>query len=146
MNIGVHASFQISVFIFSMIHRQDHKQVCFWLFEESSRQWLHQFTFLPIVQKSSLFSTSTLTFIICGLFDDSHFDRCEVISPCDSFCISMMINDVEHLFMCLVTICISSLEKCQFRFSVHFLIELVFFWGEGGVDIVQCELFSWLIY
>ena len=29
-------------------------------------------------------------------------------------CISLMINDIEHLFICLLTICISSLQKCQF--------------------------------
>ena len=58
--------------------------------------------------------------------------------------ISLMIGDIQHLFTCLLAICMSSLEKCPFRISCH--LKIVFWCWVVWVRYVFGALIAYCMY
>ena len=57
-------------------------------------------------------------------------------------CIALVITDADHLFVCLLAIWMSFLEKCLFRSSPHVLIRHCFFNAKLYIlDIKQWNIF-----
>ena len=113
LNFGVYVSFWISVFIFfpRYVPRRvvdgsygifSFLQNLFLAFCETSIL----FSIVPATVfnptnsvQGSLFSTSSLRFVICRQIDDSYFDKCDI--DISLSWTSLMISDVEHIFICL---------------------------------------------
>lgn len=98
--------------------------------------------------QGSLFSTFLLIVLIFCLSDNSHSNRFEMISHCDFDLHTPVYSEVEYLFISLLAICVSSLEKYLFRYLAHFFIRLfvLFLYWVVRVFDIFCILTLYQIY
>jgi len=131
VNIGVYVSFQISVFIFlgwtlrceisgsygsCIFIFLKNLHIVFWIVCTNSHPHPPQCTKIPF--SSHLYQNVLyVKFLLIVILACMRWFLIVIL-----IYISLMINDVEHLFMCFMVICVSSLEKWLFRSSVCFLI------------------------
>ena len=121
MNIGVHISFQISVFAFfrKILRSEIARSDCSSIFNFLRTSILFSLVAVPIYWILSLQQCKRVRF---SLHPHQHlfvvFLRIAILTDVRwrlimvLVCISLVISDVEHIFMCLLPICMSSLEKC----------------------------------
>jgi len=151
VNIGVHVSFWIMVFFGYMFRSEiagSYGPSISGLLK-SLHTVLHVASSIYIPCNRVLFSPHTLQhllfvdFVMMVIMTSVRWCFIVVL-----ICISL-ISDVEHLFLCLLAICMSSLKKCLFRSSTHFLTGLLLFswyWATWAVCAFWRLILSQLLY
>ena len=102
--------------------------------------WPHHFAFPPTINESSnccisLPALDIVKFFVC-------FSSYIVAFTVTWVCISLMVNEVEHIFKCLFTIHISYMKENLFKSSAHFVNGLfVLLLGYKSSSWSRCKTF-----